>query len=78
MSEVVYRQRILDAEVQRRAEPGIVVHHLGDAQRQQRQGCAQHVGDAPGLADCLRITVGTPQENDEVLAAFAVLVKEEI
>ena len=33
---------------------------------------------APGLADCLRITVGTPQENDEVLAAFAVLVKEEI
>ena len=33
---------------------------------------------APGLADCLRITVGTPQENDEVLAAFATLVKEEM
>ena len=33
---------------------------------------------APGLADCLRITVGTPQENDEVLAAFAALVKEEM
>lgn len=33
---------------------------------------------APGLADCLRITVGTPRENDEVLAAFAALVKEEI
>ncbi|MFR7751023.1 MAG: hypothetical protein ACLU1W_09940 [Collinsella sp.] len=32
---------------------------------------------APGLADCLRITVGTPQEN-EVLAAFAALVKEEM
>ena len=28
--------------------------------------------------DCLRITVGTPQENDEVLAAFAALVKEEM
>ena len=25
---------------------------------------------APGLADCLRITVGTPQENDEVLACL--------
>ena len=33
---------------------------------------------APGLADCLRFTVGTPQENDEVLAAFAALVKEEM
>ncbi len=33
---------------------------------------------APGLADCLRITVGTPQENDEVLAAFVALVKEEM
>ena len=33
---------------------------------------------APGLADCLRITVGTPRENDEVLAAFAALVKEEM
>lgn len=33
---------------------------------------------ALGLADCLRITVGTSQENDEVLAAFAVLAKEEM
>ena len=33
---------------------------------------------APGLADCLRITVGTPQENEEVLDAFAALVKEEM
>lgn len=33
---------------------------------------------APGLADCLRITAGTPQENDEVLAAFVALVKEEM
>lgn len=33
---------------------------------------------APGLADCLRITVGTPEENDAVLSALAVLVKEEM
>ena len=33
---------------------------------------------ALGLAGCLRITVGTPRENDEVLAAFAALVKEEM
>ncbi|CDD84220.1 histidinol-phosphate aminotransferase [Collinsella sp. CAG:289] len=33
---------------------------------------------APGLADCLRITVGTPAENDAVLSALAVLVKEEM
>lgn len=32
---------------------------------------------APGLADCLRITVGTPEENTEVLTAFEALVKEE-
>ena len=33
---------------------------------------------APGLADCLRITIGTPAENDEVLAALGALVKEEL
>ena len=27
---------------------------------------------APGLADCLRITVGTPEENDRLLAALKV------
>ena len=29
---------------------------------------------APGLADCLRITVGTPEENNEVLRALEQLV----
>lgn len=29
---------------------------------------------APGLADCLRITVGTPEENDAVLAALATIL----
>ena len=33
---------------------------------------------APGLSDCLRITVGTPEENDTVLSALAALVKEEM
>ena len=29
---------------------------------------------APGLADCLRVTVGTPEENDAVLAALGELL----
>ena len=32
---------------------------------------------APGLADCLRITIGTPDENNAVLAALAALLEEE-
>lgn len=32
---------------------------------------------APGLADCLRITVGTPEEDDAVIAALAALTGEE-
>lgn len=32
---------------------------------------------APGLKDCLRLTVGTKEENDELLAALSTLVKEE-
>ena len=32
---------------------------------------------APGLADCLRLTVGTPMENDALLAALRVLVLSE-
>lgn len=31
---------------------------------------------APGLADCLRITVGTPEENDAVLAALKTILAE--
>ena len=29
----------------------------------------------PGLADCLRITIGTPEENDEVLSALTSLLE---
>ncbi len=32
---------------------------------------------APGLENCLRISVGTREENDELLAALATLVREE-
>lgn len=32
---------------------------------------------APGLADCLRITVGMPAENDEVLSALMAILKED-
>ncbi len=32
---------------------------------------------APGLADCLRITIGTPEENSAVLAALTALLEEE-
>ncbi|OUP06408.1 histidinol-phosphate transaminase [Collinsella sp. An2] len=38
---------------------------------------ARDFSAAPGLAGCLRITVGTPQENDEVLRALSQLLKEE-
>lgn len=32
---------------------------------------------APGLADCLRITVGTREENDALLDALSILTREE-
>lgn len=32
---------------------------------------------APGLSDCLRITVGTPEENDQVVAALSEFLKED-
>jgi histidinol-phosphate aminotransferase len=30
----------------------------------------------PGLADCVRLTVGTPEENDEVVAAVRSILSE--
>lgn len=32
---------------------------------------------APGLADCLRLTVGTREENDQLIDALALLAREE-
>ncbi|WP_419040757.1 aminotransferase class I/II-fold pyridoxal phosphate-dependent enzyme, partial [Parolsenella catena] len=45
-----------------------------------RDECSILVRDfsyAPGLADCLRITVGTPEENGAVIDALAALVADE-
>ena len=52
--------------------------HVRERLRDEYSILVRDFSYAPGLADCLRITVGTPQENDEVLAAFAALVKEEM
>ncbi len=45
--------------------------------RDERSILVRDFSYAPGLADCLRITVGTPEENDEVIAALAALIEEE-
>lgn len=45
-----------------------------------RDECSILVRDfsyAPGLADCLRITVGTPEEDDAVIEALSEIVTEE-
>ena len=44
--------------------------------RDERSILVRDFSYAPGLADCLRITVGTPEENDAVLAGLAELVPE--
>ena len=45
--------------------------------RDERSILVRDFSYAPGLADCLRITVGTPKENDAVIEALAELVPEE-
>ena len=45
--------------------------------RDERSILVRDFSYAPGLADCLRITVGTPEENDAVIEALAELVPEE-
>jgi len=44
-----------------------------------RDECSILVRDfssTPGLADCIRLTVGTPEENDEVVAAVRSILSE--
>ena len=44
-----------------------------------RDECSILVRDfssTPGLADCLRVTAGTPEENDEVVAAITSILSE--
>lgn len=45
--------------------------------RDERSILVRDFSYAPGLADCLRITVGTPEENDAVIEALAEIVPEE-
>lgn len=45
--------------------------------RDERSILVRDFSYALGLADCLRITVGTPEENDAVIKALAELVPEE-
>ena len=55
------------------------VPHAHQVWCQLRDCCSILVRDfsgTPGLEDCLRITVGTPEENDRVIAALAQIVKE--
>ncbi len=44
--------------------------------RDDRSILVRDFSQAPGLEDCLRITVGTPSENDELVAAIANILKE--
>ena len=56
------------------------VPHAHQVWCQLRDCCSILVRDfssTPGLEDCLRITVGTPEENDRVIAALAQIVKEQ-
>ena len=52
--------------------------HVRERLRDEYSILVRDFSYAPGLADCLRITVGTPEENDAVLSALAALVKEEM
>lgn len=45
--------------------------------RDERSILVRDFSYAPGLADCLRITVGTPEENDAVFEALSEIVPEE-
>ncbi len=45
--------------------------------RDEHSVLVRDLSAAPGLTDCLRISVGTREENDALLDALAVLVREE-
>lgn len=55
------------------------VPHASEVRQRLRDDFSILVRDfsyAPGLADCLRITVGTPEENDRLLEAFQALLNK--
>ncbi len=51
--------------------------HIRERLRDEHSILVRDFSYAPGLADCLRITIGTPDENNAVLAALAALLEEE-
>lgn len=65
------------------SEGNFVLARMAGASRVRERLCDERsilVRDfscAPGLADCLRITVGTPEENDAVIEALSEIVPEE-
>ncbi|MBP3883549.1 MAG: histidinol-phosphate transaminase [Olsenella sp.] len=52
-------------------------HEVRERLRDEHSILVRDFSSAPGLKDCLRITVGTPDENDAVLDALAQLTREE-
>ena len=49
-----------------------------DSKRElERQGILLRYYSTPGLADCVRITIGTPEQNERALAALRDLVDKE-
>lgn len=51
-------------------------HEARERLRDEYSILVRDFSSTPGLADCLRITVGMPQENDRVIAAIAQIVEE--
>lgn len=65
------------------SEGNFILAHMAGASRvrerlrDERSILVRDFSYAPGLADCLRITVGTPEENDAVIEALSEIVSEE-
>lgn len=57
----------------RMARAGVIRRRLRD----ERSILVRDFSGAPGLADCLRLTVGTREEDDALLGALAELTREE-
>lgn len=53
-------------------------HELRDRLVRDASILVRDFSAAPGLADCLRITVGTPSENERLLAALKETIREEL
>ena len=49
-------------------------HRVRELLRDEYSILVRDFSSAPGLTDCLRITVGTPEENDAVLDALAAIL----